>query len=159
MALYDWLLALHLLAAGTLVSALVLYSVVIAAGRGLTLPSEVSRLFRLSRVGDIATGVGSVGVLVLGIWLAIDADEYQVWDGWIIAAIVLWALSMETGRRTGNVYNAARDRARALVAEGRDLPDPELGVLLRSSAGLAFHAATIVLVLALLVDMIYKPGA
>jgi uncharacterized MnhB-related membrane protein len=156
---YNWLLALHVLAAGVLVSALVLYSVVIASGWNLALPSEVSRLFRLARAGDVAIAVGSIGTLVLGIWLAIDSDEYQVWDGWVIAAIVLWALAMETGRRTGTVYNAARDRARALVGEGRDTPDPELGGLVRSSTGLAFHTATVVLILALLVVMIYKPGA
>jgi glycerol uptake facilitator-like aquaporin len=158
-AFYDWLLALHLLAAGALVAALVLYSVVIASGWNLALPSEVSRLFRLARAGDAAIAVGSIGTLVLGIWLAIDSDDYQVWDGWVIAAIVLWALAIETGRRTGTVYNAARDRARALVAEGRDTPVPELGALVRSTKGLAFHTATVVLILALLVDMIYKPGA
>jgi hypothetical protein len=156
---YDWLLALHLLAAGALVSALVLYSVVIATGWTLALPSDISRMFRLSRAGDVAIAVGSIGTLVFGIWLAIDSDAYQVWDGWIIAAIVLWALAMETGRRTGTVYNAARDRARALVAEGRDTPDPELSALVRSSTGLALHAASVVLIVALLVVMIYKPGA
>jgi hypothetical protein len=45
------------------------------------------------------------------------------------------------------------------VGEGRDTPDPELGGLVRSSTGLAFHTATVVLILALLVVMIYKPGA
>lgn len=159
MSFYDWLLALHVLAAGVLVSALVLYSVVIASGWTLALPSEVSRMFRLSRVGDVAMGVGSIGTLVLGIWLAIDSDAYQVWDGWVIAAIVLWALAMETGRRAGAVYNAARDRARTLVGEGRDAPDSELSALVRSSTALAFYAANVVLIVALLVVMIYKPGA
>lgn len=159
MAFYEWLLALHVLAAFALVAALVLYSVVIAVSWNLALPSDVSRMFRLARVGDVAVPVGAVGTLVLGIWLAIDSDAYQVWDGWIIAALVLWALSMETGRRTGIVYNAVRDRARALVAEGRDAPQPELNAMLRSSTGLAFHAATVVLIIALLVVMIYKPGA
>jgi len=158
-AFYDWLLALHVLAAFSLVAALVLYTVVIAVSWKLALPSDVSRMFRLTRVGDVAVAVGAVGTLVLGIWLAIDSDDYQVWDGWIIAALVLWALSMETGRRTGTVYNAVRDRAPALVAEGRDTPHPELNAMVRSSTGLALHAATVVLILALVVVMIYKPGA
>jgi len=158
-AFYDWLLALHVLAAFSLVAALVLYTFVIVVSWNLALPSGVSRMFRLARVGDVAVAVGSVGTLVFGIWLAIDSDDYQVWDGWIIAALVLWALSLETGRRTGTVYNAVRDRARGLVAEGRDTPQPELNAMLRSSTGLTLHAATVVLILALLVIMIYKPGA
>jgi uncharacterized membrane protein len=158
-AFYDWLLALHVLAAFSLVAALVLYTVIIAASWNLSLPGDVSRMFRLSRVGDAAIAVGALGTLVLGIWLAIDSDEYQVWDGWVIAALVLWFLSMGTGRRTGEFYNAVRDRARALVAEGRDAPDSELAAKLRSNTGLVFHSANVVLILALLVVMIYKPGA
>lgn len=159
MELYDWLLALHVLAAFSLVAALVLYSIVIVVSRSLTVPSDVSRSFRMTRVGDVAIAVGSLGTLILGIWLAIDSPDYQVWDGWVIAALVLWLLSMETGRRTGEFYNAVRDRARALVAEGRDAPDSELAGKLRSNTGLLSHAATVVLILALLVVMIYKPGA
>lgn len=125
----------------------------------MALPSDAVRTFRVARVGDALFAVGSTTVVVLGIWLAIDAEAYQVWDGWIVAALVLWALAMETGRRTGSVYNAARDRARALVAEGRDAADPELNAMLRSSAGLVYLTATVALVLLLLVIMIYKPGA
>ena len=159
MEFYDWLLALHVLAAFSLVAALVLYSIVIVVSRSLTVPSDVSRSFRMTRVGDVAIAVGSLGTLILGIWLAIDSDDYQVWDGWVIAALVLWLLSMGTGRRTGEFYNAVRDRARALVAEGRNAPDSELAAKLRSNIGLLSHTATVVLILALLVVMIYKPGA
>ena len=159
MEFYDWLLALHVLAAFSLVAALVLYTVVIAVSWNLAVPSQIARMFRISRVGDVAIAVGAIGTLVLGIWLAIDSDDYQVWDGWVIAALVLWVLSMETGRRTGALYTETRDRARALVAEGRDTPQPELSAMLRSTTGLALHAATVVLILALVVVMIYKPGA
>ncbi|MBA3433006.1 MAG: hypothetical protein H0U08_02815, partial [Actinobacteria bacterium] len=47
-------------------------------------------------MGNGAVGVGVTGTIVLGIWLAISRDEYQVWDGWVIAAIVLWVLAAET---------------------------------------------------------------
>jgi uncharacterized membrane protein len=156
---YDWLLALHVLAAFSLVAALVLYTVVIVFSRKLAVPSDVARMFRVSRVGDAAIAIGAIGTLVFGIWLAIDSDDYQVWDGWIIAALVLWVLSMETGRRTGEFYNAVRDRARSLAAEGRDDPDSELAAKLRSNKGVVFHAANVVVIVALLVVMIYKPGA
>jgi hypothetical protein len=63
------------------------------------------------------------------------------------------------GGQVGKVYNGARDRAKALLDEGRDAPSPELSAMLRSQRGLVLHALMILLVLALLVIMIYKPGA
>jgi uncharacterized membrane protein len=158
-SLYDWLLFLHVLTAFALVTAVVVYTVIVLAGRRLDVPSDIARMFRLSRVADVLIAVGSIGVLVLGIWLAIQVDDYQVWDGWIIAAIVLWAVFAEVGRRTGKHYDAARTRARTLVAEGRNAPDAELNAMMRSSTGLALQLASAALVLAMLIDMIYKPGA
>jgi uncharacterized membrane protein len=156
---YDWLLFLHVLAAFSVVAAEVLFTFIVLGSRNLDIPSDVARIFRLSRVGEVLVNAGAIGVLVFGIWLAIDVDEYQIWDGWIIAALVLWALFAEAGRRLGKVYNVARDRARALVAENRNEPSPELKAILRSQRGLVLQAASVVIVLLFLVDMIYKPGA
>jgi uncharacterized membrane protein len=155
---YDWLLFLHVLSAFAVVAAVVLFSVVIAAGRQTDVPSEVERLFRVARVGDVLVAVGSVGVLIFGIWLAIDVDAYKIWDGWIIAAFVLWLALGAVGSRASRIYNAARDRARQLAREG-DAPSAELQALVRSSAGLRLQIAAVVIVLAFLVDMIFKPGA
>jgi uncharacterized membrane protein len=155
--LYDWLLSLHVLSAFSWVAALVVYSVVIAAGWGLSLPSDVVRMFRITRVGDALIAVGMIGTIVFGIWLAID--EYEIWDGWIIAALVLWLASGAVGGRVGKVYNGARDRANALLAEGRDAPSPELSAMIRSQRGLVLHVVMVLLVVAVLVIMIYKPGA
>jgi uncharacterized membrane protein len=155
---YEWLLFLHVLSAFAVVAAVVLFSVVIAAGRQTDVPSEVERLFRVARVGDVLVGVGSVGVLIFGIWLAIDVDAYQLWDGWIIAAFVLWLALGAVGSRASKIYNVARDRARRLARDG-DAPSAELQALVRSSAGLRLQIASLVLVLAFLADMIFKPGA
>jgi hypothetical protein len=40
-------------------------------------------------------------VLILGVILAIDSDQFEIWNGWIIAGIVLWALLGAIGQRTG----------------------------------------------------------
>ena len=159
MSRYDWLLFLHVLSAFSLVAAQVLVTFLIVGGWRLELPSDISRMFRMSRAGDILFGIGAAGTILLGILLAIDADEYQVWDGWIIAAIVLWVIAMAVGGQTAKHYYGARDRARALVAEGRDAPNPELSAILRSPTGLTLHLATVLIVVVLLIDMIYKPGA
>jgi uncharacterized membrane protein len=155
--LYDWLVALHVLSAFAWVAALVLFTVTIVAGWNVSIPSAAVRIFRVARVGDALVAVGMIGTIVFGIWLALD--EYEIWDGWIIAALVLWLVAAAFGGRTGKVYNATRDRAKALVAEGRDDPSPELNTMLRSRRGLLLHTAFVVATLAILVLMVYKPGA
>jgi uncharacterized membrane protein len=157
--LTDWLLALHVLSAFAWIAALVVYTVVIVAGWRLTVPSDVVRMFRVSRVGDALIAVGMLGTIIFGIWLAFDKDGYALWDGWIIAALVLWLVAAAVGGRVGKVYNGARDRAVALVDEGRDAPSSELSAMLRSQRGVVLHAIMILVVLAILVVMIYKPGA
>ena len=159
MSRYDWLLFLHVFSAFALVAALVLYTVLIAVVWNKDVPGDVARLFRISKVGDILIAVGSIGVLVFGIWLAIDVDGYEVWDGWVIAALVLWLVMGALGSRTGKIYNAARDRARTLVQEGNDQPNNELRALVQDRRGLWLHIGGIITVLLLLIDMIFKPGA
>jgi uncharacterized membrane protein len=155
--LYDWLVALHVLSAFAWVAALVLFSVTIVAGWNVSVPSAAVRIFRVSRVGDALVAVGMIGTIVFGIWLALD--EYEIWDGWIIAALVLWLVAGALGGRTGKTYNATRDRAKALLAEGRDDPSPELNAMLRSQRGLVLHTLFVAATLAILVVMVYKPGA
>ena len=159
MSRYDWLLFLHVASAFALVAALVLYTVLIAVVWTKDVPTDVARLFRISKVGDVLIAVGSIGVLVFGIWLAIDADGYEVWDGWVIAALVLWFVMGAFGARTGKIYNVARDRARSLAREGDNAPNAELRALVQDRRGLWFHTGGIVVVLLLLIDMIFKPGA
>jgi uncharacterized membrane protein len=157
MELYDWLLALHVLSAFAWIAALVVYSVLVVALRRTALPSDVVRLFRVSRVGDALIAVGMIGTIVFGIWLALD--EYEIWDGWIIAALVLWVAAAAVGGRTGAAFKAASDRAKAFVADGQDVPSPELAALARSQRGLLLHVAGSAIALAILVVMVYKPGA
>ena len=159
MSLYEWLLFLHVLTAFALVAAIVLYTFIVLTARGLEVPSEIARVFRLSRVGDVLIAVGSISVLILGIWLAIEVDRYKVWDGWIVAAIVLWIVFGAIGSRVGKHYDAARKRARTLVAEGRNAPDAELTGMMRSTTRTALQLTSAAIVLVMLVDMIYKPGA
>jgi hypothetical protein len=156
-SLYDWLLALHVLSAFAWVSALVVYSVVLAASWGVSVPTDVARMFRITRVGDVLIAVGMIGTIVFGVWLALD--EYEIWDGWIIAALLLWVAAGATGGRGGQHYTGVRDRANALVAEGRNEPSPELAAELQSSRGLVLHTATVIITVTILVVMIYKPGA
>jgi len=159
MSLDDWILALHLLSAFALVGAITIFWVVVLAIRSADRPSRVVALSPLFKLGSVVVVVGSLGVIVFGLWLAISLRAYHPWDGWVIAAIVLWAVASETGRRSDPEYRPAFVRAQELVAAGTDEPDAELAALCRPSAGLLLHSAATVATLLILLDMIWKPGA
>jgi uncharacterized membrane protein len=157
-SLYDWLLFLHVTAAFALVGSLALFTAVGVALRSVDRPGPVALLFRIDRPANVGIGVGMIGTLAFGIWLAVYVDGYELWDGWILASLVLWAVGGAAGGRTGKYYTAARKLAERQVAEGRDGPSPELAAILRGRRGLVLHAVTVAAALAILVLMIFKPG-
>ncbi|MBA3366307.1 MAG: DUF2269 family protein [Actinobacteria bacterium] len=157
--MYDWLLFFHVLAAFALVSAVVVFSVLSVAGWRTDRPSAAVSLFRLSKIAAPLIIAGSLLTLVLGIWLAIYLDGYQVWDGWILASIAFWAVATVAGQQSGRDYIRARQLATRLVDEGKDEPSGELRALLQSRHGLILQLISYAAVLVVLILMIYKPGA
>jgi hypothetical protein len=127
---YDWLLFLHVIAAFMLASTVVMFSAVAFGAPAGT---------RTVSVADVLWNTGGLGTLLFGIWLALDVDGYEIWDGWILGAIVLWALATETGRR-----------ARL------DLEPEGPGLVARATT---WHWVRTLLVIALLIVMVWKPGA
>jgi len=152
---YDWVLAFHLLAAFSIAAALVLYSVLVVAGRRMATLEQTRLLFRVAPVGGPLVGIGMGLTLLLGIVLAIDADAFQLWDPWVIAAIVLWALFAEVGRRTGAYYTETQK----LAESGEAGVEPEVLARLRAPTGARLHYANVAVFLLLVLDMIFKPGA
>jgi hypothetical protein len=134
MSLYEWLLFLHLLAAFVLVAAVMAFGVLVY-GRG---EAVVSRA--LGGPAFTLWNVGGLGVIVFGVWLALEVDGYELWDAWVIAAIVLWIIGSGAGGRLG-----------AGVREGR----PVQGI----DGARAMVTVMAVTTLLLLLDMIIKPGA
>lgn len=135
--MYDTLLFLHVLAAFALVGAVVLFT-----GYALGTQPSIGGFTLASRLED----VGGLGVLVLGVWLAIDVDGYGLLDGWILAAILLWAAAAATG----NFY---RQLVQPRIAAG----GAELEAVAQRAATLNWVRAA--LTVALLADMVWKPGA
>jgi uncharacterized membrane protein len=157
---YDWLLFLHVASAFALVAALVVYWVIAVAGRNVDRAADSLRFFAIARPANVLVIVGSVGTLVFGIWLAIYVDGYELWDGWIIAALVLWVISVVTGQRGGVVYAEAQKLAQQQAAGGRaDEPSPELQTLLQDRRAMWLNIVSSLAVVLIIVDMIYKPGA
>jgi uncharacterized membrane protein len=152
---YDWTLALHLLAAFAVAAALVLFSVLVYSGRRMTTLAQTRVLFRVAPAATPLIVGGSVLVLVLGVVLAIDHEDYELWNGWIIAAIVLWALLGAVGQRTGKYYTAIQE----LAESGDASAEPEVLARLRAPTGARLHLANVAIFVLLVLDMIFKPGA
>ena len=132
--MYHALLFSHVLAAFCLGAAALIYS-------AFVLGSPVNRATRL--VAEILWGVGGLGVLAFGVWLSFNRPEYEIYDGWIIAALVLWVLMMGSGARASQGVKPAGD-------------DSAVAVDRRTAFA---HWMRIVWFTALLVVMVWKPGA
>jgi hypothetical protein len=132
--MYEALLFFHVLAAFFLASGVLIYS-------AFVLGSPVNRATRT--VAEMLWGVGVLGTLVVGIWLALNRDEYEVWDGWIIAALALWFLATGSGAQASRGVQPAGD-------------DSAVAIDRRTAFA---HWARVLYVVALLVVMVWKPGA
>jgi hypothetical protein len=125
------------------------------SGRRATTLEETRTLFRIAPVGTILITAGIGLVVLFGIILALDSDDFEIWDPWIIAAIVLWAIMGGIGQRAGKYY--------ADVQKLADEPGGgnEAAVLsrLRASEGAMLHYATVGIFVLILLDMVFKPGA
>jgi hypothetical protein len=124
---YHTLLFFHLIAAFLLAVTIVMYS---AVALGAT--SSPRMLFVADRCWD----VGGLGTLIFGIWLALNLEQYDFFDFWILLALALWFVATGLGqsiqRRMG----------------GEDM-----------AAVNAMHWIRTIVVIALLVTMVWKPGA
>ena len=159
MSLDDWLLSLHVLSAFSYVAALVIFSVMIFLGRRTDTPEGTARLAPVAKLGNVAVGIGAGGTLIFGIWLALSVGDYDLWDGWIIAALVLWVIAAAVGARAGAEYQAGMDKAVELQAAGQTGPNAELLAMNRTQRGLMMHTIGVLVAVLLIIDMIWKPGA
>jgi hypothetical protein len=155
----DWLLALHVIGAFAYVAGVVLFWILIVAVRKVDTPDGTIRMEPIVKVGNVAVGIGAGATIVLGIWLAFSFGGYNIWDGWIVAALVLWLLSTVLGQRTGVAYTRGMTKAKELQAAGQTGSNAELLGLNRTSNGVVLHFLTSAVVLLILLDMIFKPGA
>jgi heme A synthase len=156
--LNDWILALHLLSAALLVGAEVIFGAMIATLWRENSTVRVDSFFRVSQIGTVMVSAGSIGTLVFGLWLSISKDPYDPWDGWIVAALILWAITGGVGTRAGKAYGAAGAEAHRLAAEGTPT-SREVGETFGPSQAFKLHVVSNVAILLLLIDMIWKPGA
>ncbi|MBA2615504.1 MAG: DUF2269 family protein [Actinobacteria bacterium] len=148
MSRYDWLLFVHVLAAFAIAAGLTL----LTGAMILTLrrTGDEALALSLTRFSPFLFDGAGVLVLVLGIWLAIDIDGYELWDPWILAALVLWVVIAFSGARALAAFRRARKTAG---------PGTDLATAVRDGRAPLWNAVAIAAVLATLILMIFKPGA
>ena len=133
-AVYDWLLFLHVLSAMTVFITVAVFS---AFAFGATSDG------RVLKVGNVAWDVSGAGLLIFGIWLALYVEGYSLLDGWILGALVLFAIVTELGRRAKVGY-----------------PVQEVTTTVTPAGNAAmWHWLRTIGILVILFLMIYKPGA
>jgi hypothetical protein len=134
--MYDVLLALHLLSAA-------IAFVTVAMFSAWAVGAPVRRFDFV--LADQAWNVSGAGLFVFGVWLALYVDDYEIWDGWIVGALVLFGAASLFGAR-------ARTQALARVGAQAD-----------SAAGArqvtAWHWLRTLALVGILVLMVWKPGA
>jgi uncharacterized membrane protein len=159
MGKYQWLLFLHVTGAFLFLGGSIVAAVLNNVAQRRERPSEIAVLLRSTRVAAIAISVGVPMLFFFGLWL-VSASPYDYGYGqaWVIAALVLFVLANATGGMVSGREKATRQLAERLAAAG-DAPSPELRARLRDPTMLALVWTGFLLTLAVLVLMIWKPGA
>jgi hypothetical protein len=156
---YDWFLFLHITGAFFLVAGSVMAATLLFSAVRRERPSEVALFLGLIRFAVPAIGAGALLTIVFGLWLVSAAGyDYSYGSFWVIAALVLWVLAIAVGKLGGDRAEAARKLAVELAPQA-DAPSPDLSARLRDPKMLALNYGSGLLVLLILVDMIWKPGA
>jgi uncharacterized membrane protein len=154
---YDWLLAIHVLAAFALLSGAVATGVFQLSALRRERPSEIALLLRLARYTVVPVAFGSIVVLAFGLWL-VHETGYGYGETWIVAALVLWVAALALGSGGGRTARHARELAERLAASG-DEPSEELRALVAHRPTLLLSYLSTAAVVAILVLMVWKPGA
>lgn len=158
MTFEDWIFALHVTMAALLVGSLVMTWIVVVSLVSASTPGATLGLHRVELVATGATVVGLLGAISFGVWLAILRPEFHPWDGWVIAAYVLWGVAAVLLFRSFAEFEKPAQRARVLLASSQVGSDAELVALNRTSTGLLLRAGASLSIVLIVIDMLWKPG-
>jgi uncharacterized membrane protein len=153
----DFALFCHLLGAFLLVAGTAVAGVAFESARRRESPGEIALLLGLARIGALLVVFGMVVALAFGLWL-VHLGDWGYGAGWVDAAIALLVVAALLGAAGGQVPKRARLLASRLAGDGQPVSD-ELRALLRDPRARAVNYGSALLVLAIVVLMVWKPGA
>lgn len=150
-------LFVHLLGAFLFVSGTIVAGVAFEAARRRQSTGEVALLLGLARIGALLVIAGTVLVVAFGLWL-VHLGDWGFGARWVDAAIGLLAVAVMLGGLGGQAPKRARRLASQLAADGQPV-SLELRALLWDRRALAANYGSALLLVAILVLMVWKPGA
>lgn len=153
----EWALFFHLLGAFLFVAGVTVAGVAFETARLRRRPDEVALLLGLTRIGVLLVVLGAAVLLAFGLWL-VHLDLIGYGTGWVVAALALFVASVVLGGVGGQRPKRARKLAVRLAHEGA-AESAELRRLLDDPVSRALNYLSGVLVLAIVVLMVFKPGA
>jgi uncharacterized membrane protein len=151
-----WALFFHLTGAFLFVSGVVVAGVAFEAARRRRAPAEIALLLGLTRIGVALVGLGTIVLLPFGLWL-VHIEHVGYGAGWVDAALALFVVVTVFGAVGGRRPKRARLLAQELAAQGA-AESGELRALLEDPIALALNYLSAVLVVAIVVVMVFKPG-
>jgi uncharacterized membrane protein len=152
----EWALFFHIVGAFLFVGGAIVAAAGFEAARRRSRPDEVALLLGLTRVGVVLVALGAMLVLAFGLWL-VGIGPWSLGTAWVDAALVLFAVAVVLGWVGGQRPKQARRLAVSLAREGRE-EDAELRALLDDRFARTANYATALVVLAIVVLMVFKPG-
>jgi uncharacterized membrane protein len=153
----DTALLFHLLGAFSLVAGSVVAGVTFETARRRETPAEIALVLGIARIGVLFVGVGTLLVVVFGLWL-VDLGDWGYGSGWVDGALGLLIAVAVLGTLGGQRPKQARKLASRLAAEHAPAND-ELRALLHDRATRAMNSLSALLLLAIIVLMVFKPGS
>lgn len=154
--MYEWALFLHLAGAILFFAGLAVAAVAHSAARRRERPGEIAALLGAARAGVLLVGIGTLLALAAGFWL-VDLTAYG-FDAWVLASLALLLAAAAAGGLGGQAPKRARRLAERLAREG-GVASAELESLLRDRRSTALNRAAAAAAVAILVLMVWKPGA
>lgn len=152
---YNVALVLHLLGAITFVAGIVVAGVGFEGARRRGRPGEIALLLSITRVGVLLVALGTLLIAVFGLWL-VHLGSWGYGSGWVDTAIGLYLAALILGGLGGQRPKQARRLATDL-AEQRAPVSAELRAVLDDPVSRAANYASLALIVAIVVIMVFKP--
>lgn len=151
----DLALFFHLLGALLFVAGIILAGTAFETARRRRRPAEIALLLGLARVAVPLVAVGGLLLPVFGLWL-VHLGHFGYASGWVDAAIALYVVALVLGGLGGQRPKRARKLAGRLAERDAAISD-ELRALLDDPLSRAENYASLLVVLAIVVLMVFKP--